>query len=150
MESCTQFSVFLVNKPGVLSRIFRELAKAKINIQTISMMDSTEHGVLRMIAKDPAAARRVLTSLNVPVTETDVLTLRLANHPGAVADLCEKLAAAHIQIAYMYCTGGAKGGRTTVVLKVPNIKKAMKVTEATKSTRRDMTVKLRRPTGARH
>ena len=149
MESSIQFSVFLVNKPGVLSKIFRELAKAKINIQTISMMDSTEHGVLRMIAKDPAAARAVLTSLNVPVTETDVLTLRLPNHPGAVADLCEKLAAAHIPIGYMYCTGGAKGGKTTVVLKVPNIKKAVKVTEATKNTRRDMTVKLRRPTGAR-
>ena len=78
-----------------------------------------------------------------------VLTLRLPNHPGAVADLCEKLAAAHIPIGYMYCTGGAKGGKTTVVLKVPNIKKAVKVTEATKNTRRDMTVKLRRPTGAR-
>ena len=49
MERHVQFSVFLVNKPGVLSQIFRELARAKINIVNIAMMDTTEHGVLRLI-----------------------------------------------------------------------------------------------------
>lgn len=145
METYVQFSIFLVNKPGVLSQILRELAKAKINITSIAMMDSMEHGVLRMIVVDPEKARLILQRLNVPMTETEVLAVTLSNRPGAAAELCERLATAHISIGYMYCTTGGKGGKTRVVLKVPHIKKATKVLEASKNTRRDMKVKLRRP-----
>lgn len=149
MKKYTQFSIFLVNKPGVLSQIFRELAKAKVNVTSIAMMDSVEHGVLRMVVEDADAGRPILQKLNVPVTETDVLGATLANRPGAVADLCERLSAAHISIGYMYCTTGVKGGKTMVVIKVPDIKRAIKVLESPKSTRRDMKVKLRRPSAAK-
>ena len=149
MKTCTQFSVFLNNKPGVLTQIFQELGKAKINIVTISMMESTEHSVLRMIVSNPKEAQTLFKGLNVPVKETDVLTVTLPNRPGAAADLCDRLAAAHINIGYMYCTGGARGGKTTVVLKVPDNKKAMKILDGVKSTRRDMKVKLRRPAATR-
>ncbi len=146
MEICTQFSIFLVNKPGVLSQIFRELGRAKVNISSLAMMDSTEHGVLRMIVDNAPGARPVLSGLNIPVNETEVLTVDLPNRPGAAADLCDKLSASHINIGYMYCTSGGKGGRTIVVIKVPDIKKAMKVLEnSTKMPRRDMKIKLRRP-----
>ena len=149
MEPCVQFSIFLANKPGVLSQIFREIARAKVNVISIAMMDSVEHGVLRMIVEDPETARPILRNLGIPVKETDVLTVTLANHPGAAADMCERLSANHISIGYMYCTAGARGGKTLAVLKVTNIKKAMKVLEGPKTKRRDMKVKLRRPAGAR-
>ncbi len=150
METCIQFSVFLANKPGVLSQIFRELARAKINITNLAMMDSTEHGVLRLIVDDPPAARTVLGRLNVPFNETDVLTVELPNRPGAAADLCDRLAGAHINVGYLYCTSGVRGGRTVVVIKVPDIKKAAKVLEnSTRMTRRDMKIKLRRPAAVR-
>ena len=71
--------------------------------------------------------------------------MTLANRPGAAADLCERLSVAHITIGYMYCTTAVKGGKSIVVLKVPNIKKAMKVLDGNKDKRRDMKVKLRRP-----
>ncbi|MGD2111395.1 MAG: ACT domain-containing protein [Phycisphaerae bacterium] len=145
MEKYVQFSIFLVNKPGVLSQIFRELAKAKINITSLAMMDSVEHGVLRLIADDPEEARPIFRKLDAPVRETDVLGVTLSNRPGAVADLCERLSAAHVHIGYMYCTTGVRGGKTIVVLKVPDIKKAIKVLENQRNTRRDMKVKLRRP-----
>jgi len=146
MERQIQFSIFLVNKPGVLSQIFRELARARVNITNIAMMDSTEHGVLRLVVDDPASVRPVFARLNIPVSETDVLAVALPNRPGAAADLCDRLAASHINIGYMYCTGGAAGGRTVVVLKVPDIKKAIKVLEnGGKAPRRDMRIKLRRP-----
>jgi len=145
MDRCVQFSIFLANQPGVLTQIFRELGKAKINISTIAMMDSMEHGVLRMIVEDPSAARSVFKKLNISVTETSVLAVTLPNRPGAAADLCERLSAAHVHIGYMYCTGGARGGKTRVVLKVPNLAKAIKVVEDSKTTRRDMKIKLRRP-----
>jgi len=145
MERCVQFSIFLVNRPGVLSQIFRELAKAKINITSIAMMDSTEHGVLRMVVDDPTGARLVFNHVGVPFNETEVLGVALPNRPGAAADLCDRLAAKHVNIGYMYCTSGGKGGKTMVVIKVPDIKKAMKILEDSKSNTRDMKMKLRRP-----
>lgn len=150
MERQIQFSIFLVNKPGVLSQIFRELGRAKVNVDALAMMDTTEHGVLRLTVDDPAAARAVFERLNLPVNEAEVLCVTLPNRPGAAADVCERLASAHMNIGYMYCTGGAAGGKTNVVLKVPDIKKAMKVVEENaRVPRRDMKVKVRRVAGAR-
>lgn len=149
MERYMQFSIFLVNKPGVLSMIFREIAKAKINITSIAMMDSMEHGVLRMIVDDPGATRSVLKRLDIPVTENEVLGVTLPNRPGAAADLCDRLASKHVNIGYMYCTAAAQGGRTMVVIRVPDMKKAVKVLEGVKNKRRDMKIKLRRPAATR-
>lgn len=148
MERCIQFSVFLVNKPGVLSQVFRELGKSKVNITNVAMMDSMEHGVLRMTVDDVPTTRTVLHRLNLPVTETEVLAVDLPNRPGAAADLCDRLASAHINVGYMYCTGSANGAKTLVVIKVPDIKKAIKVLEQSKSTRRDVKLSLRRPATA--
>ena len=67
--------------------------------------------------------------LNLQFSETDVLCVNLPNKAGAFADVTEKLSSAHINISYAYCTAGARGGRTTGVLKVADVKKAMKVLE---------------------
>lgn len=146
METCVQFSLFLVNKPGVLTQVFAELGKAKVNVVALAMMDSMEHGVLRMVVNNPKVARPVFAKLNYQVAESEVLAVSLPNKPGVAADLCEKLAAKKIVIAYMYCSSAARGGKTTVYIKVPDVKKAAKVLDAPgKGTRRDMKVKLRRP-----
>jgi hypothetical protein len=145
MELVTQFSVFLVNKPGVLAQVTRQLAQAKINVVAMTMMDSSEHGVLRLVAGDPDQTRTALAELNLPTTETDVLLVEMANRPGAIADICSRLAAAHININYAYCTTGARGGKTNGVFKVADIKKAMKVLKVPTPKRRDMNRKLRRP-----
>ena len=145
MHTLKQFSLFLANKHGSMTQIFRELAKAKINVTGMALMDSMEHGVLRMIASDPEGARSVFKRLNVQTTESDVLAVALPNRPGALADVCEKLSAARVNVGYLYCTTGSRGGKATVFIKVPNIAKAIKVLENAKNTRRDMKVKLRRP-----
>lgn len=147
MQRNVQFSVFLVNKPGILSQVFRELAKAKVNIEAVAMMDSMEHGVLRFTVDEPGNSREALKKLNIPFTETEVLEMELPNRPGAVADVCERLAGAHINVGYMYCTGGTAAGKTNVVIKVPDLKKAVKVLENGKAPRREMKVKIRRPAG---
>ena len=123
----TQFSIFLINKPGVLAQTLEALAKEKINILAMTMMDSVEHGVLRLVTTAPSHARKILGNLGVPVNETEVLCVNLANKAGAFADVTGKLSGAHININYAYCTAGARGGRTTGVLKVADVKKAMKV-----------------------
>jgi hypothetical protein len=125
----TQFSIFMVNKPGVLARVLGEFAQAKINIMAITMMDSMEHGVMRVVFAEPDKAKKILEKLNMPFSETDVLCITLTNESGALASIAEKLAKSHINISYAYCTAGAKGGRTTGILKVANVQKAMKVLE---------------------
>ncbi len=145
MELVAQFSVFLVNKPGVLAQVARQLAQAKTNVIAMTMMDSSEHGVLRLVAADTDKARAALKELNLPTTETDVLVVEMANKPGALADVCGRLAEAHINISYAYCTTGARGGKTNGVFKVADNRKAMKVLQAPSPRRRDMKGRLRRP-----
>ena len=127
MRTAIQFSVFLVNKPGVLAQVTAALAEAKVNVQALTLVDSSEHGVLRLVSDDSPKLRTVLQKTNDQVTETEVLVLELTNEPGAFADSAEKLAQAHININYAYVTGGAPGGHTTAIFKVADLKKALKV-----------------------
>jgi hypothetical protein len=127
MYVTTQYSIFMVNKPGVLAQVLSEFARSKINVIAMTMMDSVEHGVMRVVFTAPKKAEEVLAKLNMPHNETDVLCVTLDNKSGALATVAEKLAKNHINISYAYCTAGAKGGRTTGVLKVADVKKAIKV-----------------------
>ncbi|HEY7115655.1 MAG TPA: ACT domain-containing protein [Tepidisphaeraceae bacterium] len=122
-----QFSVFLVNKPGVLAQVTNALAEAKLNVQAMTLVDSQEHGVLRVVADDAPTTRKVLGNLNLPMTETEVLCLDLSNRPGALADVATLLGQNHVNINYAYCTSGAPGGRTTGIFKVADVKKALHV-----------------------
>ena len=125
----TQFSIFMVNKPGILAQVLTEIANAKINIVALTIMDTVEHGVMRIVGASRTKMCDILAKLNMPYSETDVLCVTLPNKAGAFAEITQKLSQAHINITYAYCTAGAKGGRTTSVLKVTDIKKAMKVLE---------------------
>jgi len=127
MYIATQFSIFMVNKPGVLAQVLGEFARAKINIIAMTMMDSVEHGVMRIVFTAPKKAKEVLAKINMPHNETEVLCVTLTNKSGALAAVAEKLAKSHINISYAYCTAGAKGGRTSCFLKVADVKKAMRV-----------------------
>ncbi len=140
LKAVTQFSIFLVNKPGILSRLCDELAVNKINLQALTLVDSVEHGVFRLVAKDPEKVRGVLKSLNLPMTETEVLSANLSNRPGAMSDLCAKLNSQHISIKYAYVTSGAVGGRTTGIFKVDNLKKALRVAAPRNDRRREKKV----------
>src|SRR4029434_5570585 len=122
-----QFSVFLVNKPGVLAQVTAALGEAKVNLIAMTLVDSQEHGVLRMVTEGVDAAREVLKKLNLPMTETEVLCVDLPNRPGALADVATLLGKEHININYAYVTSGAPGGRTTGVFKVADQAKALHV-----------------------
>ncbi|KKM81598.1 hypothetical protein LCGC14_1328210 [marine sediment metagenome] len=137
MKVATQFSIFLVNMPGVLAQITAALAKAHVNVIALTLMDSSEHGVLRLVCEETAAARKALGQAHDHFAETDVLVLELTNEAGAFAHAAQKLADAHININYAYCTGGAPGGKTSAIFKVADLKKAMRVLSPARSTRKD-------------
>jgi hypothetical protein len=127
METTKQVSVFLENKPGRLANVLSALAREKINITALTVMDSHEHSVLRVVVNDVAKTVQVLNSLGTKHAESDVLVVELRNQPGALAHICELLGAEKINIEYAYCSSGGRNGRTVGVFKVSNTDKAMKV-----------------------
>lgn len=143
LKSDTQFSVFLASKPGVLRRVVQQLATDKVNIVAMSMMDATEHRVLRLVAEDAEATRTALGALDLPNAETTVLTATLSNRPGALADVVERLDQEHIHVDYAYCTAGSRNGRTLGVFKVTNLGKAVQVLSERKPRRKTTATAIR-------
>ncbi len=144
MKIVKQFSIFMVNKPGILAKVLNEFAKSKVNIIAMTMMDSAEHGVMRVVFSDPIKADEILKKMNLTFSETDILCVILDNKTGALAGVVEKLAKNHVNIAYAYCTAGARGGKTTGVLKVANVNKAIKIIEpdAAKKNKKTLGIKV--------
>lgn len=125
MRIDTQFSIFLVNKPGVMDAVTRALAKANVNLFALSLSDSGEHGVLRVVCDHPEKAREVLHETHDRWTETEILVAPIGNTPGAFEAVTRKLAEGNININYAYCTAAQDGGGTsTAIFKVTDIEKA--------------------------
>lgn len=126
MQIRKQVTVFLENKPGRLAQVLSALAHTKINIVALSVMDRHEHGVLRFVSEDEAATAKALQGMNAQFTESDVLAVELKNQPGALAHVCERLAAEHISIDYAYCSSGGRNGKVFGIFKVSNVEKAQR------------------------
>lgn len=126
MEKVTQFSVFLVNRPGVLAHTCEALAKAKINITAFTLMDSAEQGVLRVVAGEPDRTREALKALGAQFVESDVLLVDVPNRPGALARVARELAEAKINIEYAYASTPA-GNRAVAIVRTGNMPKATQV-----------------------
>jgi hypothetical protein len=136
MQTRKQVTIFLENKPGRLAQVLGTLAKGKINIVALSVMDRHEHGVLRLVSEDEAATAKTLQTMNAHFTESDVLAVELKNQPGALAHVCERLAEEHISIDYAYCSSGGRNGKVFGIFKVSNLDKAQKVLAETANHRR--------------
>ena len=141
--SNVQFSVFVANKPGMLGRVVQRLADRKVNILAVSMMDATEHGVLRLVAEEPDLVRKALGEADVSHTETAVITSMLPNKPGALAELVERLDQEHIQVHYAYCTSGVRNGKGLGVFKVSNPAKAIQVLSERRPRRKTKATAIR-------
>jgi hypothetical protein len=127
VETLKQISVPFENKPGRLANVLLALAREKINLAAMAVMDSRDHSVLRFVTGDTAKSGQVLKALGTPYTETDVLVVEMRNHVGALAHVCELLATEHISIDYAYCSAGGRNGKTVGIFKVPNAEKARRV-----------------------
>src|SRR5512136_831771 len=97
-----QLSVFLENKPGALSAPCRLLAQAGINIQTFSLADTQQFGILRLMVHDWAQAKALLEKQGYVVKVTEVVALEVPDRPGGLADLLELVERAGINVEYMY------------------------------------------------
>jgi len=97
-----QLSLFLENRPGELSRPVHLLAKAKINILTLSVADARQFGVLRLIVKDWEKALKLLESNHFVVHVTDMVAIDVEDHPGGLAKVLEAIEESNINVEYMY------------------------------------------------
>jgi hypothetical protein len=132
MRVATQFSVFLINKPGVLAMVTGALAKAGVNLNALALMDSGEHGALRVVTDDPEKTRAVLAKTHDRWTETDVLVAELDNRPGSFSRVARALTDAGVNITYAYFSGEPHGGKTTTVIKAADVARAMQVLQSAK------------------
>jgi hypothetical protein len=127
MARGTQLSVALENKVGQLARVGAALARARVNIEAMSVLDSAEVGVVRMVTSSNAKARAALKKAGFNVVQQPVLLVKLPNEPGALAAAAKKLASRGINIEYAYGSGAPRRMPSTIVIGVSDIAKAAKV-----------------------
>ena len=97
-----QLSMFLENKPGRLSEPCRVLAQNGINILTLSLADTQQFGILRLIVKDWQKAKEVLEDSGCVVNVTEVVATEVEDQPGGLATILEVIESAKLNIEYMY------------------------------------------------
>ena len=97
-----QLSLFLENKTGALSRPVKLLAKAKLNILTLSIADTQQFGILRFVVRDWAKAKRVLEKAGFVVKVSEMVAIEVADEPGGLAKILTTLEKARVNLEYMY------------------------------------------------
>lgn len=122
-----QLSVFLENRPGQLSIPCRALAEANINILTLSLADTQQFGILRLIVKEWERARQVLEKAGCVVNVTDVLAIEVPDKPGGMATILEILEHAQLNIEYMYAFTFRRGDKAVVVFRFDAPEKAIEI-----------------------
>lgn len=133
METARQLSIFLDNRPGTLADVCTELANQKINIFAMSISDTADHSVVRLIVSDPQKALYLLEERGALVVENNVLLLENSNKPGTMATIAQKLAKAKVNIEYAYLATSPTSKKGLAVLRVSDTKKALKVLEGVES-----------------
>ena len=112
-----QLSVFLENRPGALAQICGILSEADINIRALSVHDTVDNAVVRLIVDNPTKALLLLEQEELYILEQNVVILYVDNRPGILARIAEQLAHADINISYAYCTAGRDQDSGCIVLK---------------------------------
>ena len=97
-----QLSLFLENRTGALSRPVKLLAKAKFNILTLSIADTQQFGILRLVVRDWEKAKRLLEKEGFVVKVSDMVAIEVADEPGGLADILVTLEKARVNVEYMY------------------------------------------------
>lgn len=124
----TQLAISLVNQPGMLARICRALAAAKINIHALSVVDVWgENSTVRLVVNEPGRAAETLREIGITAMETEVLIVATGNKPGALADIAERLAAADVNIEYAYVSGEEGSATLSIILRPSEVDKGFEV-----------------------
>ena len=125
--SVKQISVFLENKGGRLADVTKVLGERGIDISALSIADTTNFGILRMIVNDPVQSEAILKDKGYAGRISEVLAIAVEDTPGALSNALDILERNDIEIEYIYAFIGKTDNRALVVLKVKDMDKASRV-----------------------
>ncbi len=121
-----QLSVFIENRQGRLGEVLKVLKENNVNILSLSLADTTEYGLLRLIVNNPELGKEKLAEDGFSTILTDVLVLKISHQAGSLQELLKTLADNDANIEYMYGLS-IDGDEASIVLKTSNIAKAEEV-----------------------
>ncbi|UKI31472.1 MAG: ACT domain-containing protein [Lentisphaeria bacterium] len=113
------------NQPGSLSKVCQVLKENRINISTLSLADTREYGILRLLIQEHDRARVVLEKAGYVVKVTDVLALTVPDHPGGLADTLAILDKHALSVEYMYAFTYGRSNKAIIVFRFENPDKAV-------------------------
>lgn len=120
-----QLSVFLENKPGYLDQMLSVLAKNNINIKALTIADTNDYGIVRLLVSDPQLALEKLREENYTVRIHDILSLEMDAAPGSMYKILDLFTKAAISVEYIYAF--SFGNKSVMVLRTDNREKAVEV-----------------------
>src|SRR2546428_8719207 len=100
--SVRQFNVFLENRLGALMDLVRRFESTDIRIVSLTVVDSADCAIIRLVLSDPERAREVFEQANLPITESDLLVVKLPEGPQPVVQICKALLQAELNVHYAY------------------------------------------------
>lgn len=125
-----QLSVFIENKHGRLAEITSIIANAGIDIRALSIADTTDFGILRLIVDKPEMAEKVLKAANLTVSLTDVIAVGISDRPGGIAETLTAIAAKDVEVEYMYEYVARNSDHAYFVMRVADNDKAIAALQA--------------------
>lgn len=125
MKKVEQISVFLENQPGRLAEVTGILVEANINIRALSLADTTDFGVLRLIVSDHEKARRELKANGFTVGMTDMVAVEVPDVPGGLHNILKLIKDAGVDIEYMYAFVQRSGESAIILFRFDNIDSAL-------------------------
>ncbi|HOP63936.1 MAG TPA: ACT domain-containing protein [Spirochaetota bacterium] len=120
----TQLSAFVANKPGHLQRVLRVLADENINIITLTIAETSDFGILRMIVNEPDRGYKALKDNNITCSTTDVLALEIDDTPGSLFNALDAFAQMELNIEYMYAFTEKRDGKAVMIFRFEDIESA--------------------------
>lgn len=125
-----QLSVFLENKPGRLAELTAILKENAVDIRALSISDTKDFGILRLIVTDPALAESSLKAAGFTVSQTQVIAVEIPDQVGGLAAAMQTLYQAHISVDYMYAFLSRTDNTASVILRVGDNQKAVEALTA--------------------
>ena len=121
-----QISVFIENKSGRLAEIARLLGEAGIDIRALSLADTNDFGILRLIVNDREKAKEVLKEKGFTVSKTEVVAVEVPDRPGGLYQILHKLDSVAINVEYMYAFVERCGDNAVIIFRFDETDKAIK------------------------
>jgi hypothetical protein len=122
-----QISVFLENKPGALAEVTRILGDAGVNIRALSLADTKDFGILRLIVNDNEKAREILGRRGLTVRKTEVVAVEVPDRPGGLAEILKVLSEADINVEYLYAFVQQSGQNAIIIFRFDETDRAITV-----------------------